>query len=143
MGSNIEKEKVQFENEIKEKEKQDILKSKIEDDEMLNISKREFRKMNIIIYSKNKIPENFISSLCEIKNLKNTDLYGVNIKTGNNPEKKEYLYKFVEDGNAEKLEAISKDIKKEGIEDKNSVCIDNVIVTISNDLNSPEIEELI
>ncbi len=26
--------------------------------------------MNIIIYSKNKIPENFISSLCEIKMLK-------------------------------------------------------------------------
>ena len=63
MGSNIEKEKLQFGNEIKEKEKQDILKSKIEDDEMLKISKREFRKMNIIIYSKNKIPENFISSL--------------------------------------------------------------------------------
>ncbi len=32
MGSNIEKEKLQFGNEIKEKEKQDILKSKIEDD---------------------------------------------------------------------------------------------------------------
>jgi hypothetical protein len=37
----------------------------------------------------------------------------VNIKIGKNPEKKEYLYKFVENGNEEKLEAISKDIKKE------------------------------
>ena len=132
MGSNIEKEKKKFENEMKEKEKQNLLKTKIEDDEILKISKRELRQMNIIIYSKSKIPQIFISFLCEIKNLKETDLYGIKIKNENNQEKKEYLYKFVEDGNAEKLEAISKDIKKEGIEDKNSVCIDNVIVTISD-----------
>ena len=143
MGSNIEKEKKEFENEMKEKEKQNLLKTKIEDDEILKISKRELRQMNIIIYSKNKIPEDFISFLCEIKNLNETDLYGVKIKTGKNPEKKEYFYKFVEEGNAEKLEAISKEIKKEGKDDKNYESIDNVIVTISNDLNSPEIDELL
>jgi len=42
-----------------------------------------------------------------------------------------------------KLETISKEIKKEGIDDKNNVLIDNVIVTISDDLNSPEIYELL
>ena len=137
MGSNIEKEKKEFEKEYKK-----IQKKKIEGD-IFNNSKREFRDMNIIIYSKNKIPQDFISFLCEIKNLKETDLYGVKIKTGKNPEKKEYFYKFVEEGNAEKLEAISKEIKKEGIDVKNSVLIDNVIVTISENLNSPEIDEFL
>jgi len=99
MGSNIEKEKKDFENEMKEKEKQNLLKTKIEDEEILKTSKRELRQMNIIIYSKNKIPQNFISFLCEINNLKDTDLYGIKIKTGKNPEKKEYLYKFAEDRN--------------------------------------------
>ena len=54
MGSNIEKEKKQFENEMKKKEKQNLLKTKIEDDEILKISKRELRQMNIIIYIKIK-----------------------------------------------------------------------------------------
>lgn len=143
MGSNIEKEKKDFEKEYNEIQKQKFLEKKNEDEKIFNISKRKFRQMNIIIYSKNKISDNFISSICEIQNLKNNELYGVNIKIGKNPEKKEYLYKFVENGNEEKLEAISKDIKKEGIEDKNSVCIDNVIVTLSDNLMSPEIDELL
>ncbi len=113
MGSNVEKEKKEFEKEYKEIQKQNTIEKKNEDEEIFNISKRDLRQMNIIIYSKNKIPENFISSLCETKDLKNNELYGVNIKIGKNPEKKEYLYKFVENGNEEKLEAISKDIKKE------------------------------
>ena len=143
MDSNVEKEKKEFEKEYKEIQKQNTIEKKNEDEEIFNISKRVLRQMNIIIYSKNKIPENFISSLCETKDLKNNELYGVNIKIGKNPEKKEYLYKFVENGNEEKLEAISKDITKEGIEDKNSVCIDNVIVTLSENLMSPEIDELL
>jgi ABC-type multidrug transport system fused ATPase/permease subunit len=143
MGSNIEKEKLEFEKEIDDIQKKKLEEKKMEQEEILKTSKREFRQMNIIIYSKNKIPDEFISCLCDIKNLEDKDLYGVNIKIGKNPEKKDYLYKFVENGNAEKLEAISKDICREGILEKNSVLIDNVIVTISDDLKSNEIDELL
>jgi hypothetical protein len=64
MGSNIEKEKKEFEKEIK---KQNTIEKKNEDEEIFNISKRDLRQMNIIIYSKNKIPENFISSYVKQK----------------------------------------------------------------------------
>ena len=82
MGSNIEKEKKDFEKEYNEIQKQKFLEKKKEEEEIFNISNRELRQMNIIIYSKNKISDNFISFLCEIKDLKENDLYGVNIKIG-------------------------------------------------------------
>ena len=70
MGSNIEKEKKDFEKEYKEIQKQKFLEKKKEEEEIFNISNREVRQMNIIIYSKNKISDNFISFLCEIKDFK-------------------------------------------------------------------------
>ncbi len=143
MGTNVSKEKKQFEKEIKEIQNNNLLEEIKEKEEIMEKNNRNLRQMNIIIYSKNKISDKIISIFCEIKNLENCDLYGINIKIGKNPQQKEYLYKFIENGNEEKLKAISKDIIKDEIFDKNAICIDNVIVTISDDLMSPEIDELL
>jgi hypothetical protein len=99
MGTNVSKEKKQFEKEIKEIQNNNLLEEIKEKEEIMEKNNRNLRQMNIIIYSKNKISDKIISIFCEIKNLENCDLYGINIKIGKNPQQKEYLYKFIENGN--------------------------------------------
>ena len=105
MGSNIEKEKKEFEEQYDEMKKEEFKEKEKKQKEMLLGSEedRKLRIMNIIVYSKGKISDDFISSFCEIKSIKKYDLCGTKIKIGKNPDRNEFIYKFIEEGNSTKL----------------------------------------
>ena len=133
MGNvNIQKEKEEFEKELEVREKLEF-QEKLKEKEKYNENGNELKNMYIYLYSNAKIPEDFKAEIFALQNLKKVKLNGIEVIEGINKDRKNWIFYLVENGNEEKLNSISKNFKNN----------DSVFICFSQNLCSPEIEQIL
>ena len=132
MGSlNIQKEREEFEKELEQQEKLEF-QEKLKAQEK-SLDGNELKNMYIYLYSNTKIPEDFKKEICEFQTLKNVNINGIEAIEAINKERKNWIFYIIDNGNEEKLKAISQNFKNK----------DSVFICFSESLSSPEIEQIL
>ena len=133
MGNvNIEKEKEQFEKELDQQEKLEF-QEKLKEQQNSLQDGNEFKNMYIYLYSNTKIPEDFKKEICELQTLKNVNINGIEAIEAINKERNNWIFYIIDNGNEEKLKAISQNFKNK----------DSIFICFSESLSSPEIEQIL
>ena len=133
MGNvNIEKEKEQFEKELDQQEKLEF-QEKLKEQQNSLQDGNEFKNMYIYLYSNTKIPEDFKKEICELQTLKNVNINGIEAIEAINKERNNWVFYLIDNGNEEKLKAISQNFKNK----------DSIFICFSESLSSPEIEQIL
>jgi len=131
MGTlNIKKEQEEFEKQLDEQEKLEF-QEKL--NEQQNISENNLKDMYIYLYSNTTIPEDFKNEICASQSVKNENLNGLDVIQATNNDRKKWIFYIINDGNEDKLNSISKNFKNN----------DSVFICFSQNLCSPEIEQIL
>ena len=131
-GTNIKKEKEEFEELLDEDEKLE-LQEKLNEQEKYLKDENGFKNMYIYLYSNTQIPEEFKKEICDFQNLKNVNINGIEVIESVKKEQNNWIFYIIDKGNEEKLKAISQNLKNK----------DSVFICFSESLFSPEIDQIL